>query len=146
MKIKQEQPYKAVKKDSSPRCSFVRMHKPFTTTTCPLPAALSSKREKCMEEEIVRDDPELSDIQKEIIGNLSAKQIVLIDEKLMEYACQNWRKVARIVMSAMGDLRENIKNIPDLYYGQRVQNLVEDGRLISQGNLKRMRYSEVKLP
>lgn len=99
-----------------------------------------------MEEEIVPDDPELNATQKEIVGNLSTDQIALIDDKLMDYACGNWRKVARLVMCAMGDLHENIKSVPDLYYGQRVQNLVKEGRLISQGNIKRMGDGEVKLP
>jgi hypothetical protein len=49
-------------------------------------------------------------------------------------------------MSAMQDLRGSIKNVPDIYYAQRIRVLVKEGKLIAQGNLKRMRYSEVKLP
>lgn len=33
---------------------------------------------------------------------------------------------------------------PDLFYAIRVRYLVESGRLVSQGNLSRMRYSEVR--
>ncbi len=99
-----------------------------------------------MEEEIVQDDPDLSATQRAVTDNLSTEQVSIIDEKLMEYACENWRKVARLVMSAMQDLRGNIKNVPDIYYGERIRSLVTEGRLKSQGNLKRMRYSEVKLP
>ncbi len=99
-----------------------------------------------MEEEIVQNDPDLSATQRAVTDNLSTEQVSIIDEKLMEYTCENWRKVARLVMSAMQDLRGSIKNVPDIYYGERIRSLVKEGRLKSQGNLKRMRYSEVKLP
>ena len=99
-----------------------------------------------MDEEIVQDDPELSRAQRDITDSLTVEQISTIDEKLMENACGHWRKSAYLVMAAMQDPRNNIKNVPDLFYGQRIRNLVAEGKLISQGNLNRMRYSEVKLP
>jgi hypothetical protein len=35
--------------------------------------------------------------------------------------------------------------IPDVYYGRRIGELVAAGALESQGNLRRMRFSEVRL-
>jgi hypothetical protein len=38
-----------------------------------------------------------------------------------------------------------IEGIPDLFYAQRIASLVEKGVLLFQGNLKSLRFSEVKL-
>jgi hypothetical protein len=54
--------------------------------------------------------------------------------------------VARIVGMAIGELQIKIPDVPDIYYAQRVQNLVALGKLESQGNLEYMRFSEVRLP
>ena len=37
-----------------------------------------------------------------------------------------------------------VDGIPDIYYSKRVQKLANDGKLEYQGNLSRMRYSEVR--
>ena len=47
---------------------------------------------------------------------------------------------------AMGKLEHPVVGIPDSYYAQRVAALVSEGKLVSQGDLKRMHSSEVKLP
>jgi len=51
-----------------------------------------------------------------------------------------------IVGTAMGNLPNRIKGIPDVFYSQRVASLVEQGKLVSQGVLKCMGFSEVKIP
>ena len=38
-----------------------------------------------------------------------------------------------------------IEGIPDVFYAQCVAGLVKKGILLSQGNLKCMRFSEVKM-
>ena len=65
---------------------------------------------------------------------------------LLAQATQTWRKVARIVGLATGELSERLPDIPDVYYAQRVRRLVAVGELESQGDLAYMRYSEVRLP
>lgn len=65
---------------------------------------------------------------------------------MLAQASASWRKVARIVGMAIEQLRERIPDVPDIYYAQRVQNLVALGKLESQGNLAFMRFSEVRLP
>ena len=57
-----------------------------------------------------------------------------------------FRKVARIVGIAMDANRDSIPNVPDIFYAARLRKVVEEGLLISQGNLDYMRFSEVKLP
>ena len=69
-----------------------------------------------------------------------------MDRVLLAQSAHSWRKVARIVGMAIGELSERLPNIPDVYYAQRVQRLVAVGELESQGNLAYMRYSEVRLP
>jgi hypothetical protein len=51
-----------------------------------------------------------------------------------------------VVGTTMMNLPSRVEGIPDIYYSQRVQKFVKDGLLESQGNLSRMRYSEVRRP
>jgi hypothetical protein len=41
---------------------------------------------------------------------------------------------------------DRINGIPDIFYSQRIRELVEKKLLESQGDLQFMRYSEVRLP
>lgn len=80
---------------------------------------------------------------------LSESDIEQIDAQLMGNACTRWRKVAMIIGMAMMALEEQGKRrigVPDLYYAMRLRTLVADGKLESQGDLYRMRFSEVRLP
>ncbi len=91
-------------------------------------------------------DPPLTKEQIDLVKKLNETDIKKIDEVLLSNACQYWRKVARVVGTTMTELPERIPGIPDVYYSQRIQHLVEKGKLESQGNLAYMRYSEVRLP
>jgi len=91
-------------------------------------------------------DPVLTSEQLVLIADLSDTQREEIDLALLLSAGKQYRKVARVVAMAMYNLRHRVKGIPDIYYSQRIMGLVEEGLLISRGNLKRMRYSAVKLP
>ena len=92
------------------------------------------------------EDPELTSEQKALVSQLSESQINAIDSALLSVACNQWRKVARVIGTAMNNLPNKVNGIPDIFYAQRVATLVLEGKLVAQGNLKRMRYSEVKLP
>ena len=48
-------------------------------------------------------------------------------------------------MSTMMELNDSL-GLPDIYYAQRVLSLVDAGRLEAQGDLKYLRFSEVRLP
>jgi len=39
-----------------------------------------------------------------------------------------------------------VPKVPDIFYAERVRNLVAEGKLESQGNLLYMGFSEVRLP
>ena len=71
-----------------------------------------------------------------------------IDKAILSVVEDRWLKVARIV----GDVAKRLnldwhrdKEQIDLVL-ERIQALVSEGRLFSQGDLSRPRYSEVRLP
>ena len=91
-------------------------------------------------------DPPLTKEQIEFVNKLNEIDIKRIDKALLSNTCKYWRKVARVVGTTMLELSEHIPGIPDVFYAQRIQHLVEELKLESEGNLACMRYSEVRLP
>lgn len=83
---------------------------------------------------------------RERIDALTPDQLQRIDDTLMAGASTEYRKVARVVGIAMSANEDSIQRIPDYFYASRVQKLVAEGRLISQGNRESIRHSEIKLP
>lgn len=91
-------------------------------------------------------DGPMTDEQQERVNRLTAEEIQNIDDALMAGASTQFRKVARVVGIAMAVDSDKFKLVPDIFYASRVRKLVEEGRLLSQGNLEYMRFSEVRLP
>ena len=91
-------------------------------------------------------DGEMSAEQQAIADSLSAEMVQAIDSALLAQAHQKYRKVAMIVGTVMLESATNVPGLPDLYYASRVKELVKSGKLIAEGNLNFMRYSEVRLP
>ncbi|TYT25403.1 hypothetical protein FZO89_03480 [Luteimonas viscosa] len=92
------------------------------------------------EPEDEQPDPE----ELELIAALSAEQVQAIDAALLAAADSKWRKVAFLIAMAM-TRPDRIPGIPDVYYAQRVREMVFSGTLEAQGVLSRMRYSEVRI-
>jgi hypothetical protein len=80
------------------------------------------------------------------VSRLSPRELELIDEALLAGCAACWRKVARVVATTMTSIDRQFQDIPDGFYARRVIELVERGKLQSQGNLRYMRFSEVRLP
>ncbi|NVJ67156.1 MAG: hypothetical protein HWE16_11770 [Gammaproteobacteria bacterium] len=92
-------------------------------------------------------DRELTQEELELIATLSEGQLAEIDEMLLSHVHPKYnRKVAYLVGATMSDLPNRVKGIPDVFYSQRVARLVEQGKLVAEGNLSYMRYSEVRFP
>ena len=91
-------------------------------------------------------DTVLSDEDKEVVALLGATDRDAIDNALLFECAPSWRKVARVVGTAMRSLQDTHPAVPVGYFAQRVAHLVDSGRLESDGNLEYMRYSEVRLP
>ena len=94
----------------------------------------------------LQPDPPLDLAQSLRVSKLTQAELQEMDRELLAQASRSWRKVARIVGETIGVLGERLPDIPDIYYAQRVRNLVALGKLESLGDLGRMGSSEVRLP
>lgn len=92
-----------------------------------------------------RRDPSLSPAEWRKLRRLTRLRVTRIDAALLAQASFQWRKVARVVGTAMMESPRRIAGVSDLYYAKRVRVLVRRGVLQAQGNLNAMRYSEVRL-
>jgi len=87
-----------------------------------------------------------SESERTLVASLGPAGLRTIDDALTKATQLRWLKVARVVSDAMkaggyaGDEPEF-----DLHV-RRVIVLVESGALEAQGNLRRPRFSEVRLP
>ncbi len=92
------------------------------------------------------EDPGLDDEEREIVAALSEADIHDIDEAILDSCPPTWTKVALVVGIAMEHYPDRFLEVPDIYYSERIKNLVAAGRLLSQGNLRTMRSSEIRTP
>jgi hypothetical protein len=73
--------------------------------------------------------------------------ITYFDDLLMSHVRPQWTKVARVVGYTMVyGSPEGYMQVDDQFLGARVRSLVGQGRIEAQGNLFKIRYSEVRLP
>jgi len=93
----------------------------------------------------LQEDDELTDEQSSLVEALTRDQVSAIDAQLLSNCSQQWRKAAFVVGLAMSELT-SLVGIPDLYYSRRIRKLVSEGALESQGDLKHIRYSEIRVP
>jgi hypothetical protein len=99
-----------------------------------------------MTADVFTPDPPLSPEQARVAASLSPEFVAAIDAELLSHARPRSRKVAMLVGMAMGNPKVRAPGLPDLFYAQRVRELVAKGQLVAEGNLDFMRYSEVRLP
>lgn len=90
-------------------------------------------------------DPSLTTEEQQLVSALSESEIREVDQALLSRVSARWQKVAMVVATTMLGLNEKFDEIPDIYFGQRIRELVKRGILESQGDLSRMRYSEIRL-
>jgi hypothetical protein len=91
-------------------------------------------------------DASMSAEQQARAAALTPDQLDAIDRELLRASDVQWRKVARVVGTVMTtDWSGKPERIADIFYAQRVARLVRLGRLEAQGDLARMRFSEVRL-
>ena len=90
-------------------------------------------------------DSLLSAEDEAVVSGLTAEQVERIDATLLSDCESRGRKVARIIATALGLMRDELPQVPTGFYSRRVQALVAAGKLDSRGNLDHMRFSEVRL-
>ncbi|GHA21872.1 hypothetical protein GCM10008090_34740 [Arenicella chitinivorans] len=83
----------------------------------------------------------------DIVQALSESEVKLIDGWLMSFATNNYQKVAMLVAKSLSLSHENklLTDVPDIYFGIRVEVLVDNQLLEGEGDLTKMRSSEVRL-
>jgi hypothetical protein len=96
--------------------------------------------------EMPTSDGDLTPEQAERVSRLTGDELAAIDTALLRNCTSQFRKIARVVGTAMTELSDTIPHVPDLFYAQRVQQLVADSKLVAQGRIDAMRFGEVKLP
>ena len=89
-------------------------------------------------------DP-LTPEQEALISQLTDEQIEEIDETLLEYTTEVFKKTAAIIGYSMSKLNHKIIGIPDTYYLIRLKGLVAKGLIDVEGKIDYMRFSEVRL-
>ncbi len=99
-----------------------------------------------MEDIQVGNDGPMSEAQLVMVGKLTASDLEKIDKAILKNSSHQWRKVARVVGQTLLEFQSDFPGVPDIFYSERIELLVNSGALQSQGNLKKMRYSEIKLP
>ena len=93
----------------------------------------------------IPQDPPLTPEQEKLLANLTDEDLEIIDAALMNNITEQWRKMARVIGITMRDLEGNYYGLPDLFYGERIRALREKSLFESHGDLRKMRYSEVRL-
>jgi Protein of unknown function len=91
-------------------------------------------------------DAEPTPKQQQLIDKLTPAQLEEIDAALLSKCSEQWRKVARVAGTTLIAFNGKFGALPDVFFAKRVAALVEASKLQAQGNLKRMRFSEVRLP
>jgi hypothetical protein len=91
-------------------------------------------------------NPPLSAAERAVAAALSSSELGEIDHTLLSHSRTQWTKVAMVVMKTLGDMRDRHPGLTDLFYAERLQHLVANAKLESQGNITVMRFSEVRLP
>jgi hypothetical protein len=105
---------------------------------------MATERNAGLFQDIEGDDPPLDPDDLEVIGRLAEEDLRDIDDALIRHSTGRQQKVAMIVLKARDDLSSRFEGIPATYFGQRVMRLVEKGTLEGFGNLRSMRFSEVR--
>lgn len=94
------------------------------------------------------EDYEKIDVKIENI--LNNDQIQMIDNKILSIVTKDWSKVAFVIGRVLNRLKEQqvfskYADCSDILIAQRIKALAETNHLKSQGNLKAIRFSEIKL-
>ena len=89
-------------------------------------------------------DPPMTEDQLQVTSKLTDTELAKIDSQLLKNSAIQYRKSARVIGATMMDLKSEFQHIPDVFFSSRLMHLVEQNKLEAQGNLRRMRYSEVR--
>ena len=89
--------------------------------------------------------PELSLEQLALVSKLTVEDIFEIEEAILSVVDDHYRKVAFIVGSIMLYFDDRFNGIPDAFYYQLINRLIENGDLTARGSLGHIQECEVKI-
>ena len=69
-----------------------------------------------------------------------------IDRTLLPFCREHWLKVARVVIETLEAFEKRRSEIVSSAIDARMAALVRNGRLEAKGNIRKWRFSEVRLP
>jgi Protein of unknown function len=99
-----------------------------------------------MSREVPVPNPPLSRKEASAFAKLSQQDKAAIDDGILSCVRPRWQKVTMVVSVAENKLGGRYPQFSYVLYAERIRLLAKQGRLESQGNLRYMRFSEVRLP
>ena len=69
-----------------------------------------------------------------------------LDEIILSLAEERWQKTAMMIVKALDRLEVEVLDVHGHRLVERIEHLVNEGRLEFRGDLSRWRHSEVRLP
>lgn len=79
----------------------------------------------------------------EYFNKLSEAELNEIDSTIYSHTKERWQKIAMVIAKSL-DLREKYPELNDVKLLVRVHHLINSNKLESEGNIKAMRFSEVR--
>lgn len=99
---------------------------------------------------LLNDDDELPTSpdpdETELATRLGSQGLQAVDAALVGHAQRKWLKVARVVLDALRSAGFAVEDDATCLHVRRIGELVRCGVLEAHGNLRRPRFSEVRLP
>ena len=99
-----------------------------------------------MWQEVPEENPPISPAEQSVVEKLADTDLQIIDAAILSNASKRWYKVARVVVFTEEALRNRYPGLSYIFYARRLIHLADEVQLESQGNLKYMRFSEVRIP
>jgi hypothetical protein len=79
---------------------------------------------------------------------MSSLSDLQIDEAILSVTDASWTKVALVITKVADTMGSGLPEGDAAYnlIARRIEILVQDGRLLAQGDIKKWRHSEVRMP
>ena len=93
-----------------------------------------------------QDEYLVSEEDYKVLNSMSDVELARLDSYILSNTNGRWQKVAMVVGGALIESEDNgeFTEVSDVVFGMRVELLVEKGILLSRGNIRKMRCSEIK--
>jgi len=99
-----------------------------------------------MSDEIPEANPPMREYERAVAARLTAPELHDIDAAIIASCRPRWNKLAIVVSRTTDAIGRRFPDLSDRFYCERIAELVDQGNLEAQGDLRYMRFSEVRLP